>query len=75
MYNKNIKRTTREVACLVGISRVTLQRWITAGRIVAPKPTLIGARGVRLWSASEIAALMEVKKRIYRKGRGRRKRG
>lgn len=74
MYNKNVRRTTREAARLVGISRVTLQRWIAAGKVVAPKPTLIGAKGVRLWGAVDIAALSEIKKTIYRKGRGRKRR-
>jgi hypothetical protein len=48
-----------------------LHRWIAAGRIEAPKPTLIGAVGYRLWSTKDVARLKKAKQEIYRKGRGR----
>jgi hypothetical protein len=31
--------------------------------------------GDRLWSAKDVAALLKVKQAIYRKGRGRKKKG
>jgi excisionase family DNA binding protein len=67
------KLTTAEAAKRAGIHQVTLQKWIAAGKLKAPKPTLIGAVGYRLWSAKDVAALLKVKKAIYRKGRGRKK--
>jgi excisionase family DNA binding protein len=67
------KLTTAEAAKRVGIHQVTLQKWIAAGKMKAPKPTLIGAVGYRLWSAKDVAALLKVKRAIYRKGRGRKK--
>jgi excisionase family DNA binding protein len=67
------KLTTAEAAQRVGIHQVTLQKWIAAGKLKAPRPTLIGAVGYRLWSAKDVAALLKVKKAIYRKGRGRKK--
>lgn len=67
------KLTTAEAAKQVGIHQVTLQKWIAAGKLKAPKPTLIGAVGYRLWSAKDVAALLKVKQAIYRKGRGRKK--
>jgi excisionase family DNA binding protein len=67
------KLTTAEAARRVGIHQVTLQKWIAAGKLQAPKPTLIGAVGYRLWSAKDIAALLKVKQANYRKGRGRKK--
>ena len=70
VYLRN-KRTTSEVAKIVGIHLATLQRWIAQGKVKAPQPTLIGAVGYRLWSQDEIAKLKEVKKAIYCKGRGR----
>ena len=67
------KLTTAETAKRSGIHQVTLQKWIAAGRLTAPKATLIGAVGYRLWSAKDVAALLKVKQAIYRKGRGRKK--
>jgi excisionase family DNA binding protein len=67
------KLTTAEAAKRVGIHQVTLQKWIAAGKMKAPKPTLIGAVGYRLWSAKDVAALLKIKHAIYRKGRGRKK--
>lgn len=69
------KLTTAEAAKQVGIHQVTLQTWIAAGKVKAPKPVLIGAVGYRLWSAKDVAALQQVKQAIYRKGRGRKKEG
>lgn len=56
------KQTTAEAAKRAGIHQVTLQKWIAAGRVKAPKPVLIGAVGYRLWSANDIASLLNVKR-------------
>ena len=64
------KYTTSEAAGRVGISLPTLQRWIAAGKVRAPKPTLIGAVGYRLWSANDIDRLKAVKQAVYRKRGG-----
>jgi excisionase family DNA binding protein len=65
------KLTTTEAAEKAGIHLATLQRWIATGRIKAPKPTLVGAVGYRLWSTRDVARLQKAKQEIYRKGRGR----
>jgi excisionase family DNA binding protein len=67
----NGKLTTAETAKEVGIHLATLQRWIAAEKIKAPKPTLLGAVGYRLWSEAEVAKLRKTRQIIYRKGRGR----
>jgi len=66
------KFTTAEAAEKIGIHQVTLQRWIRSGRVRAPKPTLIGAVGYRLWSLEDIEQLKAIKTAHYRK-RGRHK--
>lgn len=63
--------TTREAAAAVGITRVTLQRWIAAGKIRAPRARLRDGVGVRLWAEADVSRLRKVKALIYRKGRGR----
>jgi excisionase family DNA binding protein len=69
------KFTTSEVAKKIGIHLVTLQRWIKAGKVRAPAPTLIGAVGYRLWSADDVQKVKAIKQTSYRKGGGRKKRG
>ena len=69
------KLTTTETAKAVGLHLVTLQRWIAAGKLKAPKPTLIGAVGYRLWTKKDVTSLKKLKKHIYRKGRGRKPKG
>jgi hypothetical protein len=69
----NGKFTTSETARHVGISLATINRWIAAGKVKAPVPTLIGAVGYRLWSAEEIQHLRTLKKKIYWKGGGRKR--
>jgi hypothetical protein len=68
------KSTTKEAVAAAGISRVTLQRWLRAGKIKNPPKPVVGkdGRAVRLWSAADIAALRKLKKGIYRQGQGRR---
>jgi DNA-binding transcriptional MerR regulator len=67
------KSTTSEAAARVGISLVTLQRWIAAEKVQPPKPTLVGAVGYRLWSDKDIEELKIAKRAFYRKGGGRKK--
>jgi excisionase family DNA binding protein len=71
----NGKATTSEAARRAGISLATINRWIANGKLKAPEPTLIGAAGYRLWSAEDIENLKVIKKKIYWKGSGRKKRG
>jgi DNA-binding transcriptional MerR regulator len=68
------KTTTSEAAAQSGIARVTLQRWLKAGKIQNPPKTLVGkdGRAVRLWSKADIARLRKLAKEIYRDGQGRR---
>jgi excisionase family DNA binding protein len=63
--------TTLEAARELGLDRITLQRWIAAKKVKAPKPIIRNGRAVRLWSAVDMKRLQEVKAKIHRKGRGR----
>jgi len=69
----NGKFTTSEAAQQAGISLATINRWIAMGKIHAPKPTLVGATGYRLWSRADIKNLRDAKKKIYWQGGGRKK--
>jgi hypothetical protein len=62
--------TTREAAKAVGITRATVQAWIAAKKIRAPKPTVFAGIVVRMWSKADVKMLRAAKETIYRKGRG-----
>jgi predicted site-specific integrase-resolvase len=64
---------TKQAAAAVGISLMTLQRWIAGEKIQAPALQIRNGRAVRLWNESDMARLRRVKQAIYRRGRGRKK--
>ncbi len=64
--------STREAAMKLGLSLITLQRYIAAGKIHAPKLQRIGGVRVRLWTERDIR---RVRKELpgVKNGRKRRK--
>jgi len=64
---------TQQATSAVGISVMTLHRWITAGKVRAPKLRIRNGRAVRLWGTADLAGLRRLKQEIYCKGRGRKK--
>jgi hypothetical protein len=65
--------STRYAAMAVGISLMTLQRWIADGNVQAPMLQIVNGRATRLWDADDMERLKESKIKIYRRGRGRKK--
>ena len=55
--------TTRDAAKAGGISLVTLQRWIAAGKVRAPKLKVLGKVKVSLWSKADIARIRKAKQK------------
>jgi predicted site-specific integrase-resolvase len=64
--------STREAARKLGISLISLQRYIAAEKIKVPKLQKIGGVRVRLWTDSDIK---RVRKQLPKIQNGRRKRG
>lgn len=62
---------TQQAAKTVGVSIMTLHRWIVGKRLVAPKLRIRNGRAVRLWGGADLARLRRLKQQIYCKGRGR----
>jgi excisionase family DNA binding protein len=67
--------STQEVAEFVGIHRVTLQKWLGAGKIRPSQPVPIKGRTLWRWTKADVAQLRKYKAVHYRKGRGRKKKG
>lgn len=65
--------STRYAARAVGISLMTLQRWIADEDIRPPSLQIVNGRATRLWEAADLERLRHVKGKIYCRGRGRKK--
>ena len=65
--------STRYAARAVGISLMTLQRWIADGDIRPPALQIVKGRATRLWKADDLKRLRQLKDKIYCRGRGRKK--
>jgi hypothetical protein len=62
--------STREAARKLGISLISLQRYIAAKKISAPKLQKIGGVRIRLWTDRDV---MRVRKELPKIKNGRRK--
>ena len=58
--------STVEVADKVGVPRATLQYWIKAGKIAAPKTRLRNGVAVRLWTAVAVEKARKLKGTLKR---------
>lgn len=64
--------STEEVAGLVGIHRVTLQEWLSAGKVTASQGLpMKGGRTLWRWTRTDVKKVSQYKAGHYRKGRGR----
>jgi hypothetical protein len=71
--------STVQVARTIGVHKLTLLRWLHAGRLAEPPKVDAGGQEVRVWSAEDVARAKKFKAAHYRKAvvpgrRGRRRR-
>jgi len=66
--------STAEVAQKVGINRVTLERWLSSGKVKQPKTVRFGRNEFRNWTDADVERVRKYKQANYRKGRGRKAR-
>jgi len=59
-----IKRSSEQVAKLIGISNASLSRYIKASKVPAPPETMAGGMRMRLWSESDIERLKKALPKI-----------
>lgn len=63
--------STQQVAKAVGVNRVTLERWLSSGKVKKPKAVSIGSGTFRQWTQADVDRILRFKQENYRKGRGR----
>jgi hypothetical protein len=63
--------STAKVAAEVGISKLTLIRWLVAGKIKEPRRVKQAGLEFRIWTQRDVERVRKFKEDNYRKGRGR----
>jgi predicted site-specific integrase-resolvase len=64
---------TQQAASAVGVSSMTLQRWLATGKVKGPALRIQDGHTIRPWTDTDLARLRKVKRLIYGKGKGPRK--
>ena len=62
--------STKQVTQIVGLSRRTLTRWLGDGKMPSPRMISNGGVQARIWTTRDVERLRKLKAKIYRKGRG-----
>ncbi len=65
--------STVQVARMLGVHKVTLQRWLLSGRVAEPRKVRVGRVNARIWTDRDVERIRKYKTAHYRKGRGRKK--
>jgi DNA-binding transcriptional MerR regulator len=65
--------STGQVARMLGIHKVTLQRWLLSGKVREPRRVRNGGLDARVWSDRDLERVTRFKTAHYCKGRGRKK--
>ena len=63
--------STIDVARMIGVHKLTLLRWLYAGRLSEPRHSKDGGQDVRIWSDRDLNRAKQFKDANYRKGKGR----
>jgi IS30 family transposase len=63
--------STLQVARMVGVHKVTLQRWLLNRKVAEPRRISDGGVIARVWTDRDVERVRKYKEQNYRKGRGR----
>ena len=63
--------STAQVASKIGVHKLTLLRWLYAGKLPEPRRASAGGVDARVWSESDLARARKFREQNYRKGKGR----
>jgi predicted DNA-binding protein (UPF0251 family) len=61
---------TAEAARMIGINRVTLQRWLIEGKVKEPKKVTAGRVEVRIWTGRDVEPRPQVQAGELSQGEG-----
>ena len=64
---------TGQVARMLSIHKVTLQRWLLSGKVPEPKRIRVNGGETRIWTARDVERVRKWKAAHYWEGRGRKK--
>ena len=56
---------------MVGVHKVTLKKWLIAGKLSEPRRVGNGGIQARIWTNRDVERVRKFKEENYRKGRGR----
>jgi DNA-binding transcriptional MerR regulator len=59
--------STAEVARAIGVSKNTVLRWLSAGKLQEPKRETFGGVDSRIWSAADLERARRFREENYRK--------
>ncbi len=65
--------STKQVAKLVGVHRITLHQWRVAGKVRPSQAIRLNAAKHWRWTKADVEQVLKYKAAHYRKGRGRKK--
>ena len=63
--------STGQVATEIGVHKLTLLRWLYAGKLSEPRHRTEGGQDVRIWSERDLERARKYREANYRKGKGR----
>jgi hypothetical protein len=63
--------STSQVAREIGTSKLTLVRWLLAGKVSEPRRVSHAGQEIRVWTDRDVKRVQKYKQEHYRKGRGR----
>lgn len=66
-------KSTREIAADVGVTKMTIERWLRDGKISRPKTIEFGGRKFRLWTRADVEKIKKYKRLHLYEGRGRKR--
>lgn len=63
--------STVQVARQIGVSKLTLIRWLLDGKVKEPRRVTQVGQEIRVWTDRDVERVQKYKEQNYRKGRGR----
>jgi hypothetical protein len=73
VYNVISTFSTAQAAKKIGVHKMTLLKWLWAGKVAEPRRQVNCGQDVRIWTEQDLLRVQEYKEANFRRGRGRKK--